>query len=332
MEFRRIGSLEVSVVGLGCNNFGMRIDEASSAAVVEACLDNGINFFDTADIYGGSLSEQYLGRALGDRRSEVVIATKFGMELDAQHRGARPEYVHVACEDSLRRLGTDYIDLYWLHQPDPEVPVAETLGAMTALKASGKVRELGCSNFTVGQLREARTAADSHGHQHFVALQNEYSLLHREPEGEASGEEPSWPPYPNDGSAKRGTLEECRRQRMAFIPYFPLASGLLSGKYHAGETPPEGTRLANTKSNRFMNDDNLALVERLRAFAEARGDEQGSPRTLLQLAFGYLLAQQPVASVIAGATRPEQVRSNTQAAGWRLSAEELADLQSILNA
>jgi len=156
MDTRHIGSLEVSVVGLGCNNFGQRVDEAGTKTVVDAAIEAGINFFDTADIYGGTHSEVFLGRALGTRRSDVIVATKFGMQIGEQHRGARPEYVASACEASLRRLGTEYIDLYWLHQPDPDVPIAETLGALTALKASGKAREIGCSNFTVPQLREAR--------------------------------------------------------------------------------------------------------------------------------------------------------------------------------
>lgn len=325
MEIRRIGSLEVSVVGLGCNNFGGRVDAAGTKDVVDACIDSGINFFDTADIYGGTQSEVFLGQALGGRRSEVVIATKFGMRIDDAHQGARPEYAAAACEDSLRRLGTEYIDLYWLHQPDLDVPIEETLGAMTALKASGKVREIGCSNFTVPQLRAAREAANKHGHQCFVALQNEYSLLHREPEGEAAGdEEPNLPPFPNDGRAKRGTLAECRRQEMAFVPYFPLASGLLSGKYRKGRPLPEGARLTGSSSNRFLNDENLELVERLIAFADDRG------HTVLELAFAFLLAQAPVASVIAGATKPEQVKANAKAAEWKLNAEELAQLRTLL--
>jgi aryl-alcohol dehydrogenase-like predicted oxidoreductase len=319
------------VVGLGCNNFGMRVDEPGTRAVVDACIEHDISFFDTADIYGGTKSEEYLGRALRDRRASVIIATKFGMEIDPEHRGARPEYVASACEASLRRLGTDYIDLYWLHQPDITVPIAETLGAMTSLKASGKVREIACSNFTVPQLREARTAADVGGLEHFAALQNEYSLLHREPEGEASGEEvPSQPAYPNNGVSKRGTLAECRRQGMAFLPYFPLASGLLSGKYRQGQAGPDGARLTSTTSTRFKNEENLALVERLIDFAQSHHDEAGRPRTILQLAFSWLLAHEPVTSVIAGATKPEQVRANAEAAGWKLSDGELAEVREIL--
>jgi aryl-alcohol dehydrogenase-like predicted oxidoreductase len=300
MHTRRIGSLEVSVVGLGCNNFGGRLDEAATRAVVHAALDAGITFFDTADIYGGTLSEEYLGRALGRRREEVVLATKFGMAVDAERQGAHPDYARRALEDSLRRLGTDHVDLYQLHQPDPSVPIADTLGALDEMVRAGKVREIGCSNFSVAQLREARAAVPEGG-AHFASLQNEYSLLHREPE--------------------EGVLEECRRTGTAFIPYFPLASGLLTGKYHRGEAPPAGTRLASRRG--ALDDRRMRQVEALRAFAESRG------HTLLELAFSWLLAHEPVASVIAGATRPEQVRANVDAAAWRLSAEEMAEVDGI---
>ena len=204
METRRIGTLQVSVVGLGCNNFGWRIDAAATAAVVDAALDAGINFFDTADIYGGGESEEFLGRALGRRRNEVLIATKFGMRMDDERRGARPEYVRRAAEDSLRRLGTDRIDLYQLHQPDPQTPVAETLGALDELVRAGKVREIGCSNFSGEQLRAAADAIRE-GAARFVSVQNEYSLIHREPEA--------------------GVIPECVRAGIAFIPYFPLPMG-----------------------------------------------------------------------------------------------------------
>jgi aryl-alcohol dehydrogenase-like predicted oxidoreductase len=226
MDTRRIGSLDVSVVGLGCNNFGWKLDEAATAAVVHAALDAGIAFFDTADIYGDTRSEVFLGRALGKRREHVVIATKFGMAVDDQRRGARPEYVKQACEDSLRRLGTDRIDLYQLHQPDPSVPIQDTLGALNDLVRAGKVREIGCSNFSVEQLREAEAAVRP-GAAPFVSVQNEYNLLHRDPE--------------------RDVLPECRRLGMAFLPFFPLASGLLTGKYRQGQAPPEGSRLATVE-------------------------------------------------------------------------------------
>lgn len=301
METRRIGSLEVTVVGLGCNNFGGRIDEAATGKVVQACLETGINFFDTADVYGGTKSEEFLGRALGNRRDEVVIATKFGIKLNEERQGgASPEYIRQAVEDSLRRLGTDRIDLYQLHVPDSNVPIADTMGALDALVKAGKVREIGCSNFSVEQLQEAEEAAK--GGARFVSVQNEYSLLHREPE--------------------KGVLAECVRQGQGFLPYFPLASGLLTGKYHQGQPPPEGSRLAN--GGRFLSEENLQQVEALRAFVEGRG------HTLLELAVSWLLTRAAVASVIAGATKPEQVAANVAAAGWQLSEAELAEVDRIL--
>jgi len=303
METRRIGTLEVSVVGLGCNNFGGRLDAGETARVVDAALDAGINFLDTADIYGKTLSETYLAGALKGRRDRVVLATKFGMKVDEERHGARPEYVRQACDDSLRRLGTDYIDLYQLHTPDASVPVAETLGALDELVKAGKVREIGCSNFTPTQLREAEEAVRPGGAR-FVSVQNEYSMIHREPE--------------------TGVLGACERLGIAFIPYFPLASGLLTGKYRRGQPVPEGTRLAEDRFAGNRSAENLELVERLIAFSEARG------HTLLELAFSWLLTRPTVASVIAGATRPEQVRGNAAAAGWALTAGDLAELDGIL--
>ncbi|HEV2736502.1 MAG TPA: aldo/keto reductase [Longimicrobiaceae bacterium] len=305
MQKRKIGSLEVSVVGLGCNNFGTRIDEAATAEVVGAALDAGIDFFDTADVYGKGLSEEYLGRALGGRRGDVAIATKFGSAMDERRRGARPEYVRRAAEDSLRRLGTDYIDLYQIHRPDPEVPIADTLGALDELVRAGKVREIGCSNFSADQLREAEAAA--RGRARFVSVQNEYSLLHREPEAE--------------------TLPECERQGLAFLPYFPLASGLLTGKYRRGQAAPQGTRITEGGwRSDVLTDENLERVEALVAFAEGRG------HTLLELAFSWLLARPAVASVIAGATSPAQVRGNAAAAGWRLTDSDLAAVDAVVPA
>jgi aryl-alcohol dehydrogenase-like predicted oxidoreductase len=224
--------------------------------------------------------------------------------MDDVRRGARPEYIRQAAEESLRRLNTHYIDLYQLHEPDPEVPIAETLGALQELVQAGKVREIGCSNFSPAQLREADTTAADHKLARFVSVQNEYSLLHREPEAEM--------------------LAECERLGVAFIPYFPLASGLLTGKYHRGEAAPAGSRLAqNERYAELLTDQNLTRVEALRDFARSR------QHTLLELAFSWLLARPAVASVIAGATRPEQVRSNAAAAGWRLSPEELAAVAAI---
>jgi aryl-alcohol dehydrogenase-like predicted oxidoreductase len=303
METRRIGSLQATVVGLGCNNFGMRLDAAATAKVVGAALDAGVTFLDTADSYGRGRSEEYLGRALAGLRQEVVIATKFGSEMGEGMRGARAGYVAQAAEASLRRLGTDYIDLYQLHRPDPSVPIAETLGALDALVRAGKVREIGCSNFSMEQLREA--AATPPGAARFVSVQNEYSMIARETEKEV--------------------LPECARTGMAFLPYYPLASGLLTGKYRAGRSLPEGTRLTDGgRWSGMLTDENLAVAERLARFAEARG------RTLLDLAFAWLLARREVASVIAGATSADQVRANAAAARWRLTPAEYEAATALL--
>jgi aryl-alcohol dehydrogenase-like predicted oxidoreductase len=303
MEKRRIGSLEVSLEGLGCNNFGWRIDAAASAAVVDAALEAGINFFDTADVYGAGQSEEFLGRALGRRRSQVILATKFGAKMDEQRDGAKPAYVRQAAEDSLRRLGTDRIDLYQLHRPDPATPIADTLGALDELVRAGKVREIGCSNFSAEQLRAAEAAVRP-GAARFVSVQNHYSLLHREPEKEV--------------------LPECERLGLAFLPYFPLANGLLTGKYRRGQPAPEGSRGRDGWGPKVFTDQNLALVESLTQFAASRG------HTILELAMSWLAARPVVASVIAGAKSPEQVKANA-AAGWRLSGEELASVESIIS-
>jgi aryl-alcohol dehydrogenase-like predicted oxidoreductase len=303
METRRIGSLTVSLAGLGCNNFGNRLDEPATREVVSAALDAGINFFDTADIYGGTRSEEFLGRALGGRRDRVVIATKFGHEIDAERRGASAQYVRRAAEDSLRRLGTDRIDLYQLHRPDPAVPIAETLGALDELVRAGKVIEIGCSNFSVAQIREAEAAVRP-GSARFASVQNEYNLLHREPEA--------------------GVLAECESAGLAFLPYFPLASGLLTGKYRKGQPPPTGSRLQSAERYaRLLNERNLEVVERLIAFAQSRG------HTLLELACSWLASRGVVASVIAGATTPAQVRANARAVHWRLDADELRAIHAI---
>jgi len=303
MESRRIGSLEVSVIGLGCNNFGGRIDEEATGRVIDAAIDAGINFFDTADIYGGTKSEEYIGRALGARRDKIVLATKFGIKLDDRRPGgASPAYIHQAVEDSLRRLQTDRIDLYQLHRPDPDVPMEDTLAALDGLVKAGKVREIGCSNFSADQLREAERAAGAGAR--FVSVQNEYSLLHREPES--------------------GVLEECERQGLGFLPYFPLASGLLTGKYRKGQPVPEGTRLSGARGERELTEEKLSVVEALTSYAAARG------HTLLELACSWLLMRSTVASVIAGATRPEQVVANVAAAGWQLSDEELTEIGRLV--
>jgi aryl-alcohol dehydrogenase-like predicted oxidoreductase len=315
VETRRIGALSVSVVGLGCNNFARKIDGTASAAVVNAALDVGITFFDTADRYGygdrpfsgQGRSEEFLGRALGTRRPDVVVATKFGnpMSDDPRDRGGRPEYVHRACEASLKRLGTDYIDLYQIHRPDPDTPVAETLGALSELVGAGKVREVGCSNFSAPQLGEATRAGEGGAFARFESVQNEYSLLHREPESDV--------------------LPRCEQDAIAFLPYFPLASGLLTGKYTRGENAPDGTRLAFWQPREHLNlhDSTLERVERLSAFATARG------HSLLELAMSWLTARPAVASVIAGATLPEQVRSNAAAVSWSLSPEDLVAVDAL---
>ena len=302
MHTRSIGSLSVSVVGLGCNNFGRKLDTGGTARVVQAALDAGITFFDTADSYGDTQSEVFLGRALAGRRHDAVIGTKFGSKLDEQRHGASPAYIRRAVEDSLRRLNTDRIDLYQLHWPDPEVPIADTLGALDGLVKAGKVREVGCSNFSPAQLREADQAARP-GAAKFASLQNEYSLLHQEPEAEV--------------------LPLCEDLGMAFIPYFPLASGLLTGKYRKGEPPPAGSRIAEGRHADLFNAHNLTIVEQLVGFCEARG------HTILELAFSWLLRKPTVASVIAGATKPEQVRANAAAANWEFSDAELVEIAGL---
>lgn len=304
MEKRRIGSLAVSVVGVGCNNFGMRIDEKRTKEVIDAAIDAGINFFDTADMYANGKSEELLGRFLGARRSEVIVATKFGNEMPGQGRGARPEYVRRALDASLRRLRTEYVDLYQQHVPDPDVPIAETLGALDELVKAGKVREIGCSNFSAAQIREARKVSDARpGSARLVSVQNEYSLLHREPEDEV--------------------LPECERLGMAFLPFFPLKSGLLTGKYRKGQPTPQDTRVAKyERYKKLLTDENLDKIEALIGFAESRG------RTLLELAFSWLLAHRVVASVIAGATSAQQIRGNAAAADWQLTPEDMDEIGS----
>ena len=305
MNHRQIGRLTVSETGIGCNNFGRRLDAERTAKVVHAALDAGVNFFDTADIYGKTRSEEFLGKALGKRRKDVVIATKFGMKVDDERKGARPDYVRSAAEDSLKRLGTDYIDLYQLHTPDDTVPISDTLGALDELVKAGKVREIGCSNFSVDQLAEADQAVLPRGAK-FVSLQNEYSLFHREPE--------------------RGVLAECAALGVSFLPYFPLANGMLTGKYRKGQAPPEGSRIASGWHGELLTEENLDKVEHLVQFAESRG------HTILELAFSWLLSRPMVASVIAGATTPEQVAANAAAGEWRLTESELEEVSRIVPA
>jgi aryl-alcohol dehydrogenase-like predicted oxidoreductase len=304
VETRSIGSLKVSVVGLGCNNFGGRIGRSETDAVVGAALNAGITLFDTADIYGATLSETYLGAALGARRDDIVLATKFGAPYEGHEGGGSAAYIRTAVEDSLTRLGTDRIDLYQLHVPDQKTPIAETIGTLGELVAEGKIREFGCSNFNVTMLEEA-VAATPAGGPGFVSVQNQYNILYREPED--------------------GVLEECDRTGMSFLPYFPLASGLLSGKYRSGEPPPEGARLTNMgeRAASQLSDERLAKVAALDAVARRHG------HGVLDLAFGWLLSHPAVASVIAGATRPEQISANVAAGEWRPGDDVLREVNSI---
>ena len=294
------------MVGLGCNNFGRRVDEAQSRTVVDAALDAGITLLDTADVYGDTRSEEYLGRILEGRRDRVVLATKFGSRIDeSRPGGASPAYVRRAVEDSLRRLRTDRIDLCQLHEPDEETPIAETLAVLGELVREGKAREIGCSNFSAEQLREANDAARP-GAPRFVSVQNELSLLNRADES--------------------ATFPEAERLGLAYIPYFPLASGLLTGKYHLGEPLPEGTRIAGWPADRVaevMTEETFARIGALTRFAEERG------HTLLELAFAWLLARPAIASVIAGATRPEQIAANVSAAEWHLGEKDLTAISDL---
>ena len=304
METRPIGSLHVTVVGLGTNNFGFGMAAEAVPPVVDEALREGINFVDTSDSYGAS--EERLGQALAGRRGEVLIATKFGSPVIGEPGtgGARPEYIRKAADASLARLGTDHIDLYQIHRPDPETPIADTLGALGELVAAGKVREIGCSNFSAAQLREAQAAAGDG--PRFVSVQNHYNLLNRADEAEV--------------------LPVCAELGIAYLPYFPLASGVLTGKYSRGEKPPAGTRLERwgERAAGVLNEATFDRVDALSAWAQQHG------HSLLDLAFAWLAARPVVASVIAGATKPDQVAANVAAAPWQLSAEEVAEVDAIV--
>ena len=310
METRAVGSLQASLVGLGCNNFGMMIDAEKTTAVVNAALECGVNYFDTADIYGSGKSEEFLGQALGSRRSQVVIGTKFGMKMGVPE-GMAPggaEWVREATNRALTRLGTDYIDHLSLHSPDPTTPIEETLGAMQEMVEAGKALVIGCSNFSATQLEKAEAASKKAGIARFATVQNHYSLLHRDPETD-------------------GVLEACARNNIAMVPFFPLESGLLSGKYTAGEPIPADTRLGKwgSRAAAFINDDRLAAVAKLSTFAAERG------HTILELAMSWLAGNPQVATVISGATKPEQVRANTAAAeAWKMSAADRQTIDAIL--
>lgn len=308
VEHRTLGAsgLFVSEVGLGCNNFGGKLDQEATRAVVQAALEAGIDFFDTADMYGGGLSEEFLGKALGARRGDVVVATKCGLPMgDGPHlRGASRRYIIQALEKSLRRLGTDYVDLYQIHLPDPHTPIGETLRALDDCIRAGKVRYAGCSNFSGWQIADAQWSARQESLNPLVSAQNHLSLLERD--------------------ALKEVIPACERFGLGMLPYFPLASGLLTGKYRRGEPPPEGTRLSAERFARRLSERNFDRVEALAAFAGQRG------RSLLELAFGWLLSLPAVSCVIAGATTPEQVRGNVAAAGMRLDADAMASLDACL--
>jgi aryl-alcohol dehydrogenase-like predicted oxidoreductase len=302
MRMRSIGSLQVTVVGLGTNNFGFGMEAEAVGPVVDKALEAGINFFDTADSYGAS--EERLGAALKGRRDQVVIATKFGSQMGEGKGGASPAYVRQAAERSLRKLDTDRIDLYQLHRPDPNTPIAETLGALGELVAEGKVREIGCSNFTAAMLEEAELAVKD-GAPKFVSVQNHYNLLNRADEQDA--------------------IPACEKLGLSYLPYFPLSSGLLTGKYARGEAPPEGTRMHRwgERAAGALNDANFDVVEALSGWAKDHG------HSLLDLAFAWLVAKPYIASVIAGATKPEQIAANAAAGDWELSAAEVAEVNAL---
>ena len=308
MDTKPLGrsGLRVSVVGLGCNNFGQRCDQAQTRAVVAKALDLGVTLFDTADVYGGGgVSEEYLGKALESRRGEVVLATKFGMPMGEGplRRGGSRRWMMQAAENSLRRLGTDYIDLYQIHFPDAGTPIEETLRALDDLVRQGKVRYVGCSYFAGWQVVEAAWTARTAGLAQFVSAQNFYNLLER--------------------NVERALVPACNAQGLGVLPYFPLASGLLTGKYQRGAAAPEGTRLSAPRFKGALSDKNFDKVEKLSAFAADAG------HSLLELAIGWLASQPHVPSVIAGATKPEQVEANVRAASWKLSAAELAKVNEV---
>ena len=304
---RSLGVLgpEVTVIGLGCNNFGRFVDLEGTRAVVDAALEEGITFFDTANTYGNprGRSEEFLGEVLKGRRDQVVLATKFGMDMGDGRgpRGSR-SYVLDACDASLRRLGTGVIDYYWYHRPDGVTPIAETLEALDDLVRAGKVRYIGASNFSADQIEEADTVARDRGLVRFTAIQNNYSLLNRD--------------------AEREVLPTCERLGVGFVPFYPLAAGLLTGKYHRGEPAPEGTRLATREQ--VASDEQFDVVEAVARFAAERD------ASMIEVAIGALLAQPAVSSVIAGATKPEQVRVNAAAARWTPTERDVDELEELV--
>jgi len=303
MKTKKIGSLDVTVVGLGTNNFGFGMEEEAVGPVVDRALEVGVTFIDTADSYGAS--EERLGKVLKGRRDKVVLATKFGSPMGEGKGGASPAYIRQAVERSLRKLDTDRIDLYQLHRPDPETPIGETLAALGELVREGQVREIGCSNFTAPMLRDA-DAAVAEGAPRFVSVQNHYNLLHRDDD--------------------RDVIPECERLGITYLPYFPLASGLLTGKYTRGEAPPEGTRMHRwgERAAGALNEQNFDVVDALSAWAKERG------HSVLELAIAWLASKPVVASVIAGATKPEQIAANAAAGAWILSPAEQAEVEQVV--
>lgn len=310
MDYRRLGhsGLCVSAVGIGCNNFGAKCDEAATRAVVHACLDAGITLFDTADMYGNrGGSETLLGRILGHHRKDIVLASKFGLPMGEGPylNGAGRHYIMRAVEDSLRRLRTDHLDLYQVHRPDPATPIEETLRALDDLVRDGKVRYVGCSNFAGWQLAEAEWAARAGGTVRFISAQNEYSLVDRRIEGEL--------------------VPAANAYGVGILPYFPLANGLLTGKYQRNHAMPDGARMTErpTRAEEVLTDRNWTIAEKVADYAAARG------HSLLEAAIGWLASQDHVPSVIAGATTAEQVAQNAAAADWRMTAEEIADINAL---
>ena len=308
MEYRTLGQsgLKVSVVGLGTNNFGGRSDEAASKRVIDAALDAGINLFDTADVYSAGGSEEIIGRGLKGRRDDVVIATKFRSSMGdgPNHQGGSRRYIHAALDASLRRLQTDYVDLYQMHAPDPETPIEETLRTLDDLVRDGKIRYIGSSNFAGWQIADADWTSRVHHWSRFISAQNHYSLAHR--------------------AVEREVIPACEQYGIGMLPYFPLEAGLLTGKYRRGEAAPADSRLAGSpRAGRFLSDSKFDIAERLERFAAERNI------TLLHVAIGGLAAQSQVGSVIAGATKPEQIAANVEAGTWKPTAEDLEELDRI---
>jgi aryl-alcohol dehydrogenase-like predicted oxidoreductase len=308
MQFRNLGrsGLRVSLVGLGCNNFGGRIDDEATRKVVDAAIEHGITLFDTADIYGEKAgSERVLGEVLGARRKDIILASKFGMKMFHGGQGGSRRYIMSAVEESLSRLRTDWIDLYQFHTPDPLTPIDETLRALEDLVTQGKVRYVGCSNMPAWQVADAQWTARDLGLAGFASAQDEYSLLKR--------------------GAEKDLIPALKHYGMGLLPYFPLANGALTGKYKRNASMPDGARLTKLpkRAGQIFSEANWAKIEALTDFCEARG------RTLVELAFSWLAAQPVVSSVIAGATRPEQIAANVKAADWALTADELAEIDRI---